>query len=375
MRVAMFTETYLPNTDGVVTSIETTKANLEARGHEVAVFAPGEEERIEGDVHYVKAKRFSAYPEYRLPIYRSDVDEVVADFDPDVIHSHGTFFMGVRAVLAARQQEVPLVYTYHTNIQQAKHYVKFDLPDKAFQKLVWTGLRWYLRRADLVIAPSHATAELLVDRSRGDIERLLVIPTGIDTDRFHPGADAAIADDLPEGPRVLTVGRVAKEKAVDDVVRVASRRPDLTFVVAGDGPYLDEVRDLADRLDADNVVFPGYVPDDELPGLYAACDVFLTASNFETQGLTVLEAMASGLPVVAPDVPVFRETIDHGSNGLLVDDGIAGYAEAVDDAIDLTGADKAARSTASSYDERVCTEKLERAYRAVLEHREPAQNL
>lgn len=364
MRVAMFTETYLPNTDGVVTSIVTCKENLEDRGHRVAVFAPGQERRSEGDVHYFRSREFKAYPDYRMPLYRSELGDIVEEFSPDVIHSHGTFFMGLKAVLSARKLDAPLVYTYHTNIHDAKHYVTERISDRAFDKLVWTGLRWYFRRADAVIAPSQTTANMLADRAGDSVDQLAVVPNGVDTDRFHPAATTGL--DLPDGPCVLTVGRVAKEKDVDQVVRTAKLRPDLSFLIAGKGPYLDDLQAFAKRTGADNVDFLGYVPDEDLPGLYAASDVFFTASTFETQGLAVLEALASGVPVVAPDIPVFREAVDPGKNGLLTDDGPGTFAEAIDRALAMDGAGKAARSAALAFDEARCTRQLEQAYRDVV---------
>lgn len=373
MRVAMFTETYLPNRDGVVTSIVSSKESLEARGHRVAVFAPGEERRSEGDVHYFKAKEFKAYPDYRMPLYRSELGDVVEGFDPDVVHSHGTFFMGLKAVLSARRLEVPLVYTHHTNLHDAKHYVRAPLPDRTFEKLVWTGLRWYFRRTEAVIAPSRTTAEMISAQVDGDVDRLEVVPTGIDTDRFRP--DVGTDLDLPEGPTVLHVGRIAPEKDVEQVVRTATLRPDLSFLVAGKGPHLEQVRALAEDLHADNVTFLGYVPDEDLPGLYAAADVFLTASKFETQGLVVLEALASGTPVVAPDIPVFREFVEPGESGVLTDDGPTTLARGIDEALAMEGADKAARRGALEYDEEVCADRLETAYRAVVGGQTVGQNL
>lgn len=337
MRIAMMTDSWFPTRDGVVTSITIIKESLEALGHEVFIVAPEPEKefRQEG-VYYFPAVRFRSYEGYYVPILPSNKMEILREIDPDVIHIHGVATMALRGLICGHELGIPTVMTFHTMVDDAaKYYSPIKIPPETMEKLIWIYLRQILKRMDVVVTPTACIGEEL--RSRGAICRNLVtIPTGTNTAEFHPGI---ASDDIRrrhglEGRRVaIHVGRISYEKELEMVVR-AMRRIDATLLVAGKGPAKADIEKLVKDLGLqDKVVFAGFVPDSELPAYYNAADIAVSASKFETQGLSILEAMASGKPVACRNGRAFAEIVHDGVNGYLFDD-VDGCVKAMEKAFD-----------------------------------------
>lgn len=333
----MMTDSWFPTRDGVVTSITIIKESLEALGHEVFIVAPEPEKefRQEG-VYYFPAVRFRSYEGYYVPILPSNKMEILREIDPDVIHIHGVATMALRGLICGHELGIPTVMTFHTMVDDAaKYYSPIKIPPETMEKLIWIYLRQILKRMDVVVTPTACIGEEL--RSRGAICRNLVtIPTGTNTAEFHPGI---ASDDIRrrhglEGRRVVIhVGRISYEKELEMVVR-AMRRIDATLLVAGKGPAKADIEKLVKDLGLqDKVVFAGFVPDSELPAYYNAADIAVSASKFETQGLSILEAMASGKPVACRNGRAFAEIVHDGVNGYLFDD-VDGCVKAMEKAFD-----------------------------------------
>ncbi len=333
----MMTDSWFPTRDGVVTSITIIKESLEALGHEVFIVAPEPEKefRQEG-VYYFPAVRFRSYEGYYVPILPSNKMEVLREIDPDVIHIHGVATMALRGLVCGHELGIPTVMTFHTMVDDAaKYYSPIKIPPETMEKLIWIYLRQILKRMDVVVTPTACIGEEL--KSRGAVCRNLVtIPTGTNTAEFHPGI---ASDDIRrrhglEGKRVaIHVGRISYEKELDMVVR-AMQRIDATLLVAGKGPAKADVEKLVEDLGLqDKVVFAGFVPDSELPAYYNAADIAVSASKFETQGLSILEAMVSGKPVACRNGRAFAEIVHDGVNGYLFDD-VDGCVEAMERAFD-----------------------------------------
>lgn len=333
----MMTDSWFPTRDGVVTSITIIKESLEALGHEVFIVAPEPEKefRQEG-VYYFPAVRFRSYEGYYVPILPSNKMEILREIDPDVIHIHGVATMALRGLICSHELGIPTVMTFHTMVDDAaKYYSPIKIPPETMEKLIWIYLRQILKRMDVVVTPTACIGEEL--RSRGAVCRKLVtIPTGTNTAEFHPGI---ASDDIRrrhglEGRRVaIHVGRISYEKELDMVVR-AMQRIDATLLIAGKGPAKADIEKLVEDLGLqDKVVFAGFVPDSELPAYYNAADIAVSASKFETQGLSILEAMASGKPVACRNGRAFAEIVHDGVNGYLFDD-VDGCVEAMEKAFD-----------------------------------------
>jgi len=375
MRIAVFTDTYLPTVDGVVTSLLTTKRELERQGHEVVVFAPqapGNGTGRHGDVVWVPAKEFRAYPGYRVALRPAKEADWVADVDPDVIHSHGVGPMGFKGMWAAKLTGRPLVLTFHTMVTDAlTYYTPFHLDLRLLDRGLRLYLRVFLHRCRAVVVPTRAILreiEALAPR----MQLTDVIPTGVDTARFRPHGDGSAVrakwglggDDV-----VLHVGRLAYEKNLPLLLeafrRLREDRPRAKLVFVGQGPCADDLRTRvrAAGLEPD-VRFAGFVPDEDLPAYYAACDVLAIASTFETQGLVVLEAMAAGKPVAGANFRAIPEFVRNGVNGYLFPpNDAAEAARAIGRCLDERDAlGVRARKTAEAFTVEASTRRLVQMY-------------
>jgi len=324
MKIAMMTDSYYPTRDGVVTSITIIKESLEKLGHEVVVIAPEPEPefRQEG-VYYYPAVKFKSYEGYYVPIWPSNKKKMMKEINPDVIHIHGVATMAVRGLCAGRFLKIPTIMTFHTMVDDAAlYYSPIKMKPETMKKLVWIYLRQVLKRVDVVVTPTECIgAEIL---SHGAIPKNMVtVPTGAKTDVFRPGLpyeDIIEKYSLSGSKVIVHVGRISYEKDLDMVIR-AMKHVDAKLLVVGKGPAKDDMEKLVGELGLNNkVIFTGFVSDEDLPRYYNAADMVISASKFETQGLTILEAMASGKPVACRNGRAFTEIVKDGVNGYLFDD-------------------------------------------------------
>ncbi|MGH7276315.1 MAG: glycosyltransferase family 4 protein [Candidatus Rokuibacteriota bacterium] len=334
MRVALFTNNYLPFCGGVTISVETLRAGLEAAGHEAWVFAPrlaraGDLPRV---VRYPSIPA-ATYPEFALAIpYSRRIGRLVAALDFDVFHAHHPFLLGPAARRLARRHGRPLVFTYHTRYEKYAHYV--PLKRALVEALAVRLSARFAATADAVIAPSAAVRDEL--QARGVHGPIAVVPTGVDLERFRPGDRrvARVGLGVPQDdPLVLYVGRLDREKSVDRVLlafeRVASTLPAARLMLVGQGTEAERLRRLARALPVrERIRFLGVRPHGALALCYQAADVFLFASETETQGLVLAEAAACGLPAVAVSAPGSDEVVHDGETGVLTKGDPAALGEA-----------------------------------------------
>lgn len=325
MKIAFFTDTWLPQIDGVVIALLNLKQELERMGHKVYVFAPGKEDMKEGDVFYFKSTAFTPYPEYKIALFPfPSAEKITKELGIDVIHSHGIAMTGLAALHCANKLNIPKIATYHTMVTQATHYLS---QSKDMQSIIsnvgWKYLRWYYRSFDAVTVPSDFTERIL---KKEKIENTVVVPNGVYLERFKNKDGSIIRKKYGlEGKRiVLSVGRLVKEKNIDELImvmgEVGNKEPSIMLVIVGDGPakgYLESI--TKEKMATDQVMFAGRVESEEMPEFYAAADIFATASTFETQGLVVLEAFASGKPVVVKRNTAPAEYVKEGVNGYIFD--------------------------------------------------------
>jgi 1,2-diacylglycerol 3-alpha-glucosyltransferase len=375
MKIALFTDSYLPTIDGVVTSVLTTRRQLEADGHEVVVFAPQDPRRHlreETNTIFVRAKELHHYPGYRFAVFPGREVDQVKDMGIDVIHIHGVGTVGIKGLWASWQAKIPSVQTFHTMIQDTlPFYSPFGINLHVLDRGLRLYLRIFLRKSTGVVVPSHAILDEILELSpKASISD--VIPTGVDPERFSPsisGQSIRTKWGLNGSDVILHVGRVAPEKNLATLLhafpRIREANPDAKLLVVGSGPYLERYYDLARHLDlAGDVIFTGFVPDADLPEYYAAADVFAIASKFETQGLVVLEALSSGRPIAGANFRAIPEFVHEGENGFLFDPtDTHGCAEAVLRCLgrrdELRGP---ARESALPFSVANCTRRLEDVY-------------
>lgn len=380
MRVAIFTDTYLPTVDGVVNSIRNTKKTLQSLGHEVLIIAPEDRRNgnvVEEDTLYCRAREFRRYPGYRLAIYPTNREiRFLEECEVDIIHSHGIAFMGLKGMWAARELGLPMVLTFHTMILDAiPYYTNLRPRSDLLKRLISLYLRGFLHHCGAVVAPTRAILRELQSIAPR-MRRTAVVPNGVDVERFHPKLECKQVremHDLDDAEVILYVGRVAPEKDVgfliDAFPRVLRRRPHAKLLLVGTGPELPKYQRYVERRNLkDSIIFTGFVPDQDLPLYYAACDVLATASTFETQGLVVLEAMACGKPVVVVNYRAFPEYVEDSVNGFLFEPGDAeGCCLALERALEAgEEVRRRARLTAERFSTQRCTERLLELYEDLL---------
>ena len=335
MRVALFTNNYVPFCGGVTISVETLRRGLEARGHEAWVFAPRFPGAADDPPRVLRYPSIpaSTYPEFPLAIpFARNIAARVRALGVDVFHAHHPFLLGPAAARLARRLDRPLVFTYHTRYEKYAHYV--PLSRAVVERAAVALSARFARRADAVIAPSARVRDELL--RHGVQAPLAVIPTGVDLDRFRPGnrraARQALGLSLDE-LLLLYVGRLDREKSVDRVLLafdyVATTLPQARLVLVGQGKEAANLKTLAARLPcAARVTFLGARAHDTLAVCYQAADLFVFASETETQGLVLAEAAACGLAAVAVIAPGCDEVVSDGLTGVLAKGDPTALAEA-----------------------------------------------
>ncbi|WP_161978973.1 glycosyltransferase family 4 protein [Streptococcus sp. S784/96/1] len=330
MRIGLFTDTYFPQVSGVATSIRTLKEELEKSGHEVYIFTTTDKnvKRYEDPtIIRLPSVPFISFTDRRIA-YRGIMTslKIAKSYKLDIIHTQTEFSLGLLGKMVGRALKIPVVHTYHT---QYEDYVGYIANGKLIRpSMVKYIVRGYLSDLDGVICPSRIVLELLDDYDVKIPKR--IIPTGINLERFIC-EDICEADCLALRKKLgvsqtetmlLSVSRVSSEKNIQAVLRslpeVLSENAAVKLVVAGDGPYLETLKEQAEALEiTDHVIFTGMISPDEVALYYKACDFFISASTSETQGLTYLESLASGRPIIAHGNPYLDDLIDDKTFGTL----------------------------------------------------------
>jgi glycosyltransferase involved in cell wall biosynthesis len=324
MRVGLFTNNYLPFRGGVTTAVETLRRGLEALGHPVWVFAPAARDGAADPPRVFRYPSIPAptYPGFSLAVpYSRRLGRQARALDLDLFHAQHPFLLGVTARRLARRLGRPLVFTYHTRYEKYAHYV--PLPERLVAALALRLSCAFADSADLVVAPSERIADTLV--RRGVRAPIVVVPTGVDLDRFSPGdrLEARRALGLGAEERVcLYVGRLDREKSVELLleafVSIAEAVSGARFHLVGQGSWEAALRRRAAGSSVgERIRFHGGLPQEALPAWYRAADLFLFASQTETQGLVLAEAHACGLPAVAVRASGVDEVVEDGVTGLL----------------------------------------------------------
>ena len=339
MRIAQYTNTYLPNINGVSRSVNIFREALTKQGYEIAVFAPDDGGTLEDgqNIHRYPAfevKKFNY--SLSLPVSRT-ADKALVDFAPDVIHSHHPVWLGDIAVIKAEEMDLPLVFTFHTRYTEYSHYVPIS-QSITRETILWKLTR-YMRRCHHIITPSESITEMLA--KQGITSQVTTIPTGIDLEPFRSADGKALRSLLGwESKKVLvSVGRLAEEKnwltLLEACARVMHEDREVRLMLVGDGPQREELERRAIELGlTGQVKFSGKVSFEQVPAYLKMGDLFCYASKTETQGLVTLEAMAAGLPVVAVDATGTRDVVVDGVNGWLTEDSSLALAEGIKKMLD-----------------------------------------
>ena len=379
MKIGLFTDTYYPEINGVAASVFLLRQELEKRGHEVYVFtttSPGSPENEE-HVYRVPSLPLIFLSERRVGMfYEHKLNGVIRKLKLDIIHTHTEFALGIFGRIAAAEYKIPTVHTYHTIYEDYTHYI---MPIRIFNRGVKAFARRYSKffcnHGGHVIVPTEKVKHLL-ERYQVETE-ISVIPTGIDLSKFDVSrykeenlskkrAEVGLAGTEKV---ILYVGRVAQEKNIEELIKMLppflTRHTDARFLVIGDGPALEGLKHLAEEENiSGSVIFAGAKPWDEIGAYYALGNVFVSASQSETQGLTYIEAMAAGLPVVAKKDDCLRDVLCDGENGFSFEsqeEFLAGLEEVLYGLKQADYCDSAKRA-AVPYSKEVYAERIEQIY-------------
>ncbi|NRQ40913.1 glycosyltransferase, partial [Nonomuraea sp. NN258] len=334
--------------------------------------APASADVVDGVVvHRLRSAPLLVHPTMRVTV-PTRLDRLVAAISPDVLHTQGHFVVGRAAIAAARRAGVPVVATNHfmpDNLFQFGH-IPARLRDRA-GRLAWRDFSRIFNRADHITTPTPLAARLLADQ--GFTRQVESVSCGIDLTRFHPRAEpkawARKTFDLPDRPTALFVGRLDEEKRIDELIRalpLVLNETDAQVALVGRGNQRGELEKLAKRIGVgERVFFLGFVPDENMPQAFAAADVFAMPGIAELQSIATLEAMASGLPVVAADAMALPHLVD--GNGHLFAPGdviaLARHLTSIlaDDAL-RTRLGKASRELALTHDHQTSLARFEQIY-------------
>ena len=335
MRIGIFTDTYPPYINGVSTSIKMLENALIKKGHKVFIVTVNPEAMSYQIDKNGRVIRIPGIPvgiyDYRLTsIYPIRAVNKIKEWDLDVIHSQTEFGIGTFARVIGKQFDIPVVHTYHTMYEDYVHYITKGYFDTASKKVVEYLTKFYCDKTTKeLIVPTKKTYDLFKEKYKYD-RNVHIIPTGIEIERFYK---EKISLDKKNNLRselnisstdilITFVGRIAEEKSIDFLINnhmpIVRKNKNAKLLIIGDGPDLEKYKELAKKNKIeDNVIFTGKVPWNDIAVYYSISDIFVTASHTETQGLTVIEAMAASLPVLALDDESFRNVVIDGLTGYL----------------------------------------------------------
>jgi 1,2-diacylglycerol 3-alpha-glucosyltransferase len=330
MKIGLFTDTYYPQINGVATSVLMLKENLEKLGHSVYVFTTTDPkaDKNEKNVFRVASVPFKSSRRVGM-FYNPLLSRRIKRLGLDIIHTNTEFSLGIFGRTIAKELNIPLVHTYHTIYEDYTHYiVKFGVLDTIAKKTARKLSENFCNSVDSVIVPTEKVKDLL--RSYNVYKPINVIPSGIKLDKyskanFDSSEILKIKNSLgidKDDKVILYIGRISEEKNIKELLigmqSYFKKNDNIKFLLVGDGPDREKLENLSQDLGISNrTIFAGERPWDEIGKYYQLGDVFVSASQSETQGLTFIEALASGLPVIAKKDRCLEGVIEVGYNGYM----------------------------------------------------------
>jgi glycosyltransferase involved in cell wall biosynthesis len=324
MKIAIFTDTFYPDINGVARTLKRFTTYLDDQNIPYKIFAPdsSSNEYVSDHIYRIKSFPFFLYPECRLALPNiNQIKSELESFSPDLIHVATPFNLGLCGVYFAKKLSIPLVGSFHTDFNHYLHY--YDLP--FLSKPLWKYLKWFHNPCKKLFVPSEETLGQL---QRHGFTNLEIWPRGVDCRLFHPSYNKTTVRkeyNISKKYLLTYVGRLSPEKDVKTLMKIANSMPseiaeDIQWLVVGDGPLREELQKEASA----NMTFTGYLSGEKLAEVYSASDIFVFPSPTETFGNVVLEALASGTPVISANSGGVKNIIQPGVTGHLCEPGNVG---------------------------------------------------
>jgi glycosyltransferase involved in cell wall biosynthesis len=332
LKIALFTETFLPKVDGIVTRLTKTVRHLVEAGDEVLIFCPegAPEQYMGARVMGVPAMPLPLYPELKLALPRPAVAEALDQFGPDLVHVINPAVLGLGGIWLAKTKGYPLVASYHTHLPKYLEHYGMGL----LEPLLWELLKAAHNQAQLNLCTSTA---MVAELSEKGILHTALWQRGVDTEMFRPelrssaSRERLLGGHSDTGKLLLYIGRLSAEKQIERIKPVLEALPDARLALVGDGPHRSRLEEIFSGLP---VTFVGYLAGEELAAAYASGDAFVFPSSTETLGLVLLESMAAGCPVVGANRGGIPDIVIDGVNGCLYEpDGEDGGAASLTAAV------------------------------------------
>jgi glycosyltransferase involved in cell wall biosynthesis len=332
LKIALFTETFLPKVDGIVTRLTKTVRHLVEAGDEVLIFCPegAPEQYMGARVMGVPAMPLPLYPELKLALPRPAVAESLDQFAPDLVHVINPAVLGLGGIWLAKTKGYPLVASYHTHLPKYLEHYGMGL----LEPLLWELLKAAHNQAQLNLCTSTAMVAELSDKG---IQHTALWQRGVDTEMFRPelrsqsSRERLLGGHSDTGKLLLYIGRLSAEKQIERIKPVLEALPEARLALVGDGPHRSRLEEIFSGLP---VTFVGYLAGEELAAAYASGDAFVFPSSTETLGLVLLESMAAGCPVVGANRGGIPDIVTDGVNGCLYEpDGEDGGAASLTAAV------------------------------------------
>jgi len=401
MRIAIFTNNYLPNPYGVSGSVESFRKEFERGGHEVYIFAPQWKGYIdEWKLNFHRGSSTSNFPnvfrypavetnvKIKFPIaipYSSRINKILGDLDLDIIHSQHPNLLGSAAARWAKKKNIPLVFTWHTLYDQYAHFAPFVPPKMA----IWWAIRNarnYANKCDQIIVPTPSVGEIIKKWGVTN-KNITAISTGVEEDQFADPDRVIIRKKYgikDDETLLFVMTRLTEEKnmefLVDAALDILQKNSNTKLMVCGDGNLKNTLeKKVANAGLGEKVVFPGIVSDSEKKNFYAAGNIFVYASKSETQGMVLTEAMYAGLPIVAVRATGVKDIVENDKTGFLVGENKQEFSIAVQKLIDDEDlrkkfGEEGEKVAREKYTEKVCAEKMIEVYKGSINSKRKTQS-
>ena len=345
MKIAFFTNCYKPLINGVVSSIVSLKESFEKKGHETFIFAPRVESYQDEEANIFRYHSINLTHRVKYPVaipLSLRAGQAITAFKPDIIHLHHPFVLSLPAIMYAAKLKIPKVLTIHTQYERYAYYVSpipHVITNEAIRRIIFN----LSDKVDIITTPSQSMKDLIGNYKIK--KEVAVIPNAIDIDLFREKDEQEIAllrkelQISPDDIVILYLGRVSLEKNIDKIIKalaiVRDKKIDnFKFIVVGDGTAVKQLNSLADSLGlTEKVKFVGAIEREKVRHYYQIGDIFSFSSTSETFGMVIIEALASGLPVLAVKAPGAVDIITDGLDGILVEDDVYQFAEQLENLI------------------------------------------